>query len=61
MFYSNTADYGGNEYGTSGHFSIFTVVKHLVMLLKCNFVRSLFLHLIKDTDKMKGHAAQLFF
>ena len=28
---------GGNEYGKSGHLSIFTVLKHLMMLLKCNF------------------------
>ena len=35
--YSNTVVYGGNEYGESGHLSIFTVLKHLMMLLKYNF------------------------
>ena len=27
---------GGNEYGKSGHLSIFTSLKHFLMLLKCN-------------------------
>ena len=36
-FYSNTAVYGGNEYGNSGHLSNFTLLKHLMMLLKYNF------------------------
>ena len=31
------------------------------MLLKCTFFRALYLHLIKDTDSMEGHAAQIFF
>ena len=35
--YSNTVDYGGNEYGESGHFSMFTLLKHLMMLVKYNF------------------------
>ena len=34
---------GGNEYGESGHLSIFTLLKHLMMVLK---------YLIKDTDSM---------
>ena len=40
---------GGNEYGKSGHLSIFTLLKHLMMILKYNFFRASFL-LIKDTD-----------
>ena len=28
---------GENEYGESGHLSIFTLLKHLMMLLKYNF------------------------
>ena len=28
---------GGNEYGKSSHLSIFTSLKHLMVLLKCNF------------------------
>ena len=28
---------GENEYGKSSHLSIFTILKHLMMLLKCNF------------------------
>ena len=44
---------GKDEYGESGHLSIFT-------LLKYNFFRASFLHLIKDTDSMEGYAAQIF-
>ena len=40
------------EYGESGHLSIFTLKKHLMMLLKYNFFRVSFLHIIKDTDSM---------
>ena len=43
---------GGNEYGKSGHLSIFTLLEHLMMLLKYNFFSVSFLHLIKDTDSM---------
>ena len=43
---------GGNEYGESGHLSIFTLLKHLMMLLKYKFFRASFLHLTKDTDSM---------
>ena len=38
---------GENEYGESGHLSIFTLLKHLMMLLKYNFFRASFLHLPK--------------
>ena len=48
---------GENEYGKSGHLSIFTYFKHL--LLKLIF-RASFLCLIQDTDSMYGHAAQIF-
>ena len=40
--------------------SIFTSLKHLMMLLKWNFFRASFLHLIKDTDGMLGTWAQIF-
>ena len=50
--YSNTVVYGGNEYGESGHLTIFTLLKHLMMLLKYKFFGASFLHLIKDTDSM---------
>ena len=53
MVYSNTAVYGGNEYGKSNHLSIFTSLKHLTMFLKT-------LHLIRDADSVYGHAAQIF-
>ena len=43
---------GENEYGESGHLSIFTLLKHLMMLLKYNFFRASFLHLTKDTDSI---------
>ena len=43
---------GENEYGESGHLSIFTLLKHLMMLLKYNFSGLHFLHLTKDTDNM---------
>ena len=34
--YSNIVVYGGSEYGESGHLSIFTLLKHLMMFLKYN-------------------------
>ena len=44
---------GENEDGESGHLSIFTLLKHLIMmLLKYNFFRASFLHLTKDTDSI---------
>ena len=32
VYNSNTAVYGGNEYGKSGHLSIFISLKHLKVL-----------------------------
>ena len=32
----------------------------LMVLLRCKFFRASFLHLIKDTDSMYEHAAQIF-
>ena len=43
---------GENEYGESGHLTTFTLLKHLMMILKYNFFRASFLNLIKDTDIM---------
>ena len=42
---------------------IFTLLKHLMMLLKYNFVRASFLHITKDTGTIYvyDHAAQIFF
>ena len=53
---------GRNEYGISGHLHIFAFLKHLglLVLLRCNFFKASFLHLIKDTDSMQGHVAQIF-
>ena len=42
MVYSDTAVYEGNKYGKSSHLYIFTSLKHLMMLLKCNFQGSIF-------------------
>ena len=36
--------------GHSGHLSIFTLLKDLMMPLKYNIFRASFLHLTKDTD-----------
>ena len=36
--------------GHSGHLSIFTLLKHLMMLLKYNFFSASFLRPTKDTD-----------
>ena len=41
-----------NECGKSGHLSIFTSLKHLMILLKCKFFRASLLHFIKDTYSM---------
>ena len=43
---------GENEYGESGHLSIFTLLKHLMMLFEVQIFRASFLHLTKDTDSM---------
>ena len=37
MVYSNTAVYGGNENGKSGHLYIFTSLKQLIMFLERSF------------------------
>ena len=37
IIHFNTVVYGENEYGESGHLSIFTLLKHLMMLFKYNF------------------------
>ena len=54
MAYSNTAVYiWENECFKSGHLSIFTSLKHLMMLVKRIFFSGLqCLHVIKDTDSM---------
>ena len=50
MVYSNTAVYGENECGKSGPLSIFTSLKHVMMLLKHKFFfRASFLHHIAKT------------
>ena len=47
---------GGDEYGKSSHLTIFTSLKHFVMMSLINFFfRTSFLHLIKDTDTMIAH------
>ena len=45
MGYSNTAAYGANEFGKSGHF-----FEALNDAFKCKFFRASFLHRIKDTN-----------
>ena len=52
---------GRNEYGKFGHLSIFTSLKHLIMLLECNFSQGFMFIKDADTDSMQGHAAQIFF
>ena len=39
-------------HGESGHLSIFTVLKHLMMLLKYNVFRASFLHITRNNDSM---------
>ena len=48
MAYSKTTVYGGNEYGKSSHLSIFTSLKHLMMLLSA----IVFQGFIFNTDNM---------
>ena len=61
MVYSNTAVYGGNDCGKSGHLSIFTSLKHLMVLLRCIFFSGLrFYTLSKTLISCKGHTAQIF-
>ena len=38
---------GRNEYGISGHLHIFAFLKHLMVLLRCNFFRASFYTLSK--------------
>ena len=47
----------GGDYGKSGNLSVFTVLKHLMLPLKCSFFRASLLHLIEDTDSMQGDVA----
>ena len=52
MVYCNPVVYGGNEYGKSGHSSILTSLKHLMVLLTYKLFMASWLHFIKDTDSM---------
>ena len=60
LFILTQQSMGGNEYGKSGHLSIFyyfeTRNDAFVVLFFSPGLQ--FLHLIKDTDSMLGHAAQ---
>ena len=49
MVYSNTVVYGGNESCKSGHLSIFILLKHLMMLLKCKFFSGLHVYTLSKT------------
>ena len=51
----------GNEYGKSGHLSIFTSLKHLMMLLQCN-ISGLHFYTLIDTDSnaLKMNTRYLF-
>ena len=52
---------GENEYGKSGHLSIFTLWKALNDAFEVQFFQGFILHLIKDTDSMyRAMAAQFF-
>ena len=52
--YSYTVVYGGNECGESGHLSIFTLLKHLMMILKYNFSGLHFYTLLKTLIACKA-------
>ena len=53
MVYSNTAVYGGVGMSIAHPLlSIFTYLKHLMVLFKWHFLGLNFLHLIKGTDSM---------
>ena len=41
--------YGGNEYGKSGHLSVFTSLEQLMMLLKCRFQGFIFIYILPKT------------
>ena len=58
MVYSNTAVDGGiNTYMVNLITCLFSLfLKHLMMLLKCNFFQGFNLHLIEDTDIMFGRS-----
>ena len=43
---------GENEYGKSDYLFIFTLFKHLMMLLEHNIFMASFLYLIIDTNSM---------
>ena len=49
---------GRNEQDKYGHLSIFTSLKHLMVLLRCNFFSGLNFKTISKT--LIGHAAQIF-
>ena len=51
LWFILTAVYGGNEYGKSGHLSIFTSLKNFVAF-EVQFFRASFVYPIKDTDNM---------
>ena len=40
---------GRNEYGISGHLHIFTYLKHLIVLLRCNFFAGLHFYTLSKT------------
>ena len=41
-------------HGESCQLSIFTLLKHLMMLVKYNLFRTSFLHLVKDTEACRA-------
>ena len=51
---------GGNECGKSGHLSIFTSLKHLMMLLKCYFFRTSFYTLSKTLIACRAMQLRFF-
>ena len=52
---------GGNEYGESGHLSIFTLLKNLMMLLKYNFSGLHFYTLSKTLIACRAMQLRFFF
>ena len=38
-----------NKYGKSGHFSVFTALKRLLMVMKCNYFRASFNYTLSKT------------
>ena len=51
---------GRNEFGVSGHLSVFTFLKHFMMLLKCNFFSVLHFYTLSKT-LMATYVALIFF